>query len=124
LINGCLPPGDVTGDLTKQFNCALTNTYFVGPNATPLAYNPGNVSAGFFANGGTPNTIVGNEEVQGVPQVTQTGFALGTFNALFWGRVVEWEFARRERLALAPIFGIAPIPALIERLRIRTRRSA
>jgi len=52
------------------------------------------------------------------------GFALGTFNALFWGRVVEWELARRERLALAPVFGVAPIPALLERLRIRTRRSA
>jgi len=52
------------------------------------------------------------------------GFALGMFNVLFWGRVVNWEFARRERLALAPVFGLAPIPTLLSRLRVSSRRSA
>ncbi len=47
------------------------------------------------------------------------GFALATFNVLFWGRVIDWELARRERLALSPVFGIAPIPWLIDRLRAR-----
>jgi membrane-associated phospholipid phosphatase len=52
------------------------------------------------------------------------GFALGTFNALFWGPVIDWEYARRKRLNLSPIFGVAPIPTLLARLRITSRRSA
>jgi iron complex outermembrane recepter protein len=57
----------------------LINTYFVGPNATPMTYNPGNVSNSFFGNGGTLNTITGYGEVKGVPQSTQTAFMLGSF---------------------------------------------
>ncbi len=57
----------------------LTNTYFVGPNATPMPFNPGNVSAGFFTNGGTQNTDIGDGEIKGVPQKTDTAFLLGSF---------------------------------------------
>ncbi len=52
------------------------------------------------------------------------GFSLGVFNVLFWGRVIDWEAKRRERLALPPVFGIAPIPALLSRFRVPGRRSA
>ena len=52
------------------------------------------------------------------------GFALGTFNAVFWGRVVDWEFVRRERLGLAAVFGVAPVPTLLERVGVSSRRSA
>ncbi len=43
------------------------------------------------------------------------GFTLGTFNAIVWGRVVEWELPRRDKLGLAPVFGVAPLPTLLAR---------
>ncbi len=46
------------------------------------------------------------------------GFALATFNVLFWGRVVDWELARRERLNLPTVFGPAPLPWVFERIRV------
>ncbi len=77
------PGGLVTGCLNaaggKVAGCSLTNTYFTGPNATPQTFNLGNVSANYFTNGGTNNTIQGYGELQGIPQRTDTGFALGSF---------------------------------------------
>jgi outer membrane receptor protein involved in Fe transport len=71
---------NVGGTITSPAGCPLANTYFVGPNATPGTFNPGNVSNGFYANGGTNNAgAQGYGEVQGVPQTTQTAFALGSF---------------------------------------------
>jgi len=52
------------------------------------------------------------------------GFSLATFNVLFWGRVVDWELARRERLGLPGVFGPAPLPWLLERLRRAVRSEA
>jgi len=60
-------------------NCSLTNTYFVGPNAQPGYFNPGNVTAGAYLNGGTPNDITHFFTVKGVQQMTNTAFALGSF---------------------------------------------
>lgn len=60
--------------------CPLAGTQFVGPNATPVQFNPGNVSNNFYANGGTGNAgAQGYGEVQGVPQTTTTAFLLGSF---------------------------------------------
>lgn len=50
------------------------------------------------------------------------GFSLATFNVLFWGRVVEWEYARRERAGLPGIWGPAPLPKLLERVIARRAR--
>jgi membrane-associated phospholipid phosphatase len=44
------------------------------------------------------------------------GFGLATFNVLFWGRVVDWELGRRDKLALPPVFGVAPVKWAIDRL--------
>jgi hypothetical protein len=52
------------------------------------------------------------------------GFTLATFNVLFWGRVVDWETARRERLGLPSIFGMAPVPWLLERVRRSNQKTA
>jgi hypothetical protein len=52
------------------------------------------------------------------------GFTLAAFNVLFWGRVVDWELARRERLGLSPVFGPAPLPWLFERFRVIDKSSA
>jgi iron complex outermembrane recepter protein len=73
LINGCLD------SMGNSLNCALTNTYFVGPNATPMTFNPGNVSNGFITNGGTPNTVEDVGGLMGTPQKTDTAFLLGSF---------------------------------------------
>jgi hypothetical protein len=52
------------------------------------------------------------------------GFSLATFNVLFWGRVVDWEMARRERLGLTGVFGPAPLSALLERARRSIEKTA
>jgi outer membrane receptor protein involved in Fe transport len=73
LVNGC---ADAMGN---YFYCGLTNTYFVGPNATPMPFDNGNISNYFITNGGTPNTVVDEGGVKGVPQKTDTAFLLGSF---------------------------------------------
>jgi len=45
------------------------------------------------------------------------GFSLAAFNVLFWGRVIDWELARRDKLGLPPVFGTAPVKAAYQRLR-------
>jgi hypothetical protein len=45
------------------------------------------------------------------------GFTLATFNVLFWGRVVDWEMGRRERLGLSPVFHTAPVKWVADRVR-------
>ncbi len=45
------------------------------------------------------------------------GFSLAAFNVLFWGRLVDWEMARRDRLGLSSVFGPAPIQALTDRIK-------
>ena len=52
------------------------------------------------------------------------GFALGALNAIVWGRVVEWEAPRRARLGLAPVFGIAPVPAVLARIKDHGQQTA
>jgi hypothetical protein len=51
------------------------------------------------------------------------GFSLATFNVLFWGRVVDWELGRRDKLALSPVFGVSPVKALLERVRARSENA-
>jgi membrane-associated phospholipid phosphatase len=51
------------------------------------------------------------------------GFALGAFNAVFWGWVINWEYGRRERLGLSPVFGVPPLPTLLARMGVATRWS-
>lgn len=46
------------------------------------------------------------------------GFTLATFNVLFWGRVVDWEMSRRDRLGLSPVFGLAPVKWVADRVRL------
>lgn len=77
LIYSC---NNAAGTIASPADCPLANTYFVGPNATPMTFNPGNVSNNFYSNGGTNNAgAQGYGEVQGVPQTTQTAFLLGSF---------------------------------------------
>ena len=73
IITGCLD-----GAGASIPGCGLTNTYFVGPNAQALVFNPGNVTLG-YQNGGTLNNLTNYFPVQGVPQTNTTGFALGSF---------------------------------------------
>jgi len=47
------------------------------------------------------------------------GLSLAAFNVLFFAKVEGWEAARRERLGLTSVFGSAPLPWLIARLRRR-----
>ena len=52
------------------------------------------------------------------------GLALATFNVLFWGRVIDWEAERRARLGLPGVFGVAPVPWVVERVRRASRADA
>jgi len=52
------------------------------------------------------------------------GFTLAAFNVVFWGRVVDWEIARRERLGLSSVWGPAPLPWVFDRLRVIAKTSA
>jgi iron complex outermembrane recepter protein len=74
IIDGCL---DASGGASVP--CTLTNTYFVGPNATPMNFNPGNVSNGFLTNGGTPNTILNDGGVKAAPIKQDTAFLLSSY---------------------------------------------
>jgi iron complex outermembrane recepter protein len=81
-VYGATPGGVIDGcadNLGNYIPCTLTNTHFVGPNATPMPYDPGNVSNYYVTNGGTPNTVVTQGGVKGVPQKTDTAFFLGSF---------------------------------------------
>ncbi len=47
------------------------------------------------------------------------GLLLATFNVLLFAKIEAWEASRRERLGLTSVFGAAPGPWLIDRLRGR-----
>jgi outer membrane receptor protein involved in Fe transport len=70
---GALPPAMVPCG-------ALTNIGF-GPGGSTYQFNPGNVSAGFFSNGGTPNYDKGFIGVNAQPLRNETAFGL-----------VSWKF--------------------------------
>jgi iron complex outermembrane receptor protein len=74
IIDGCL---NASG--AASVRCTLMNTYFVGPNATPMNFNPGNVSNGYLTNGGTPNTVENDGGVKGAPITQITAFMLSSY---------------------------------------------
>jgi outer membrane receptor protein involved in Fe transport len=74
IIDGCL-----AADGATSVPCTMTNTYFVGPNATPMTFNPGNVTAGYLTNGGTLNTVLNYGGVKGSPFKNDTAFLHGSF---------------------------------------------
>ncbi len=63
------PGGIITGG-------PLKGTYFVGPNATPLTFNFGNVTGG-FTNNGTPNTGLSQHSFGVIANPLWTGTVLG-----------------------------------------------
>ncbi len=78
-----MPGGLITNCLNgsgASMPCSLKNIYFTGPNATPMNFNPGNVTNNFLSNGGNAsNVLTGDGGLIGAPQKTQTGFMLGSF---------------------------------------------
>src|SRR5439155_6081797 len=69
------PGGIITGG-------PLKGVYFVGPNATPLIFNYGNVSSNFYTNGGTPNYGItqGDLGVTAAPSSSKTFFGSASFD--------------------------------------------
>ena len=61
--------------LTPGPSTALNNIGF-GPGGTPYQFNPGNVSEGFFSNGGTPNYDKGFIAIDAAPLRNETAFLL------------------------------------------------
>lgn len=57
----------------------LSGTYFVGPDATPQHFDAGNVSSGYYSNGGTRNTSEGDIGVVSLPSQGDTFFGFGSF---------------------------------------------
>jgi len=66
------PGGIITGG-------PLTGTQFIGANGTPVPFNYGNVSSGYFTNGGTPNTSEGDLNLNAFPLRNATLFGYGSF---------------------------------------------
>ncbi len=56
----------------------LKGTYFVG-NGIPETFDYGNVSSGYYTNGGTPNTSEGTFNLNAFPLKNSTIFAYGSF---------------------------------------------
>lgn len=69
--------GVITGGLNGAPS-PLTNVAF-GPGGTPLVFNPGNVTEGFFSNGGTPNDDTGLIGLDAQPLSNETAFALASW---------------------------------------------
>ncbi len=67
--------GVITGPCTGAPCGPLTNVAF-GQNGVPYQFDPGNVSEGFFSNGGTPNYEKGFIGVDAQPLRNETAFAL------------------------------------------------
>jgi outer membrane receptor protein involved in Fe transport len=81
-IYAATPGGIITGCQSSTGTpvpCNLTNTYFVGPSATPMTFNQGNVSNQFLTNGGTLNTVMNYGGIKGAPLKNDTAFLMGSF---------------------------------------------
>jgi iron complex outermembrane receptor protein len=72
LITGCA--NTVGGVTSASVNCALRGTQFVGPGATPVPFNFGNVS-GAFSNGGSGETAQSDLDHLTIPLHTTTLFS-------------------------------------------------
>ncbi len=68
-FNNATPGGIITGG-------PLKGTYFVGPNATPLTFNYGNIT-GNWTNNGTPNTGLSQHTFGVIANPVWTGTAFG-----------------------------------------------
>ena len=69
---GATPGGIITSG-------PLSGIYFTGQNATPGVFNYGNISDGFYTNGGTRNDSQGDLSYQTSPYRSTTGYGLFTF---------------------------------------------
>jgi iron complex outermembrane recepter protein len=83
LISGCQTPTVAPFNSFNQnpqtiYPCGLSNIGF-GPQGVPYVFNPGNVSNGFFSNGGTLNDEKGFIGLDGQPIRNETAFFLGSF---------------------------------------------
>jgi len=57
----------------------LAGTYFVGSEARPERFDSGNVSSGYYSNGGTPNTSEGDIGLVSLPTQGYTFLGLGRY---------------------------------------------
>lgn len=81
---GVLPPNS-PGNPTAypapgalNYGCGLANTGF-GQGGAPYTFNPGNVTEGFFSNGGTVNDEKGYIGMNAQPLTNETAFFYGNF---------------------------------------------